>query len=275
MTTRVALQLHRSGFSLNVSLELPASGVTAILGPSGCGKTTLLRCIAGLEQAATGVVQVNDEVWQDSAQKIFIPTWKRSIGYVFQEASLFDHLKVRANLEYGLRRTKADSRLLEEAIHLLGIAHLLGRTPSALSGGERQRVAIARALATAPRLLLLDEPLAALDEARKGEVLPWLDRLRKQSGVPMLYVTHARSEALRLADTVVMMRAGAVVSQHADVHAALADRACEVVALNVAQNAVCLKVDGQVVWIRLPRHQSLPEVGQMLALQLQPVLAAQ
>ncbi|CAH0350222.1 molybdenum ABC transporter ATP-binding protein [Aquabacterium sp. CECT 9606] len=205
---------YPGGFALDVSLQLPGQGVSVLLGPSGCGKTTVLRALAGLERAQ-GSVQVNGQVWQNEHQ--FLPTHQRPIGYVFQEASLFAHLTVKGNLHYGLQRTaKADRRVsMDEAVELLGIAHLLERRPDRLSGGERQRVAIARALLTSPRVLLMDEPLSALDAQRKAEVLPFLERLNQQSGVPLVYVTHALEEAVRLADHLVLMSAGRVVASGA------------------------------------------------------------
>jgi molybdate transport system ATP-binding protein len=210
---RLALT-YPGGFALDVSLQLPGQGVSVLLGPSGCGKTTVLRALAGLERAQ-GAVQVNGQVWQDEHR--FLPPHQRPIGYVFQEASLFAHLTVQGNLHYGLQRTpKAERKVtLDEAVHLLCIAQLLGRRPDRLSGGERQRVAIARALLTSPRVLLMDEPLSALDPQRKAEVLPYLERLNQQSGVPLVYVTHALEEAARLADHLVLMSAGRVVASGA------------------------------------------------------------
>ncbi len=209
-SNRVRLRLPRPAFTLDVSLSLPASGITVLFGASGSGKTTLLRCVAGLERAQLGLVQIGNEVWQDDASGIFLPTWRRSLGYVFQEASLFEHLPVRANLQFGLKRTRAPAAALDAAIELLGISPLLARMPAQLSGGERQRVAIARALATQPRLLLLDEPLAALDAERKLEILPWLERLRDELQTPMLYVTHSADELARLADHLVVLTQGRV-----------------------------------------------------------------
>jgi molybdate transport system ATP-binding protein len=211
---RLQLSLARDRFALSVDLRLPARGITVLWGPSGSGKTTLLRCVAGLEPAARGVLQVADEVWQDDAQGLRLPTWRRHLGYVFQEASLLAHLDVRRNLAYGLRRSQVDGggQALQTATDLLGIAHLLDRRVDQLSGGERQRVAIARALATQPRLLLLDEPLSALDLARRQEVMPWLERLRDELRMPMLYVTHAFDEVARLADQLVVLDAGRVVA---------------------------------------------------------------
>ena len=210
----IRLALARGGFSLRVDLELPARGITAVFGPSGSGKTTLLRCVAGLERGSDGLVRIGGALWQDDAQRIFLPTWRRQLGYVFQEASLFEHLDVRANLYYGLRRSAGAQQAiaLDGAIELLGIGGLLARRTQQLSGGERQRVAIARALATQPRLLLLDEPLASLDLARRREILPWLERLRDELRIPMLYVTHSADEVARLADTLVVLDSGRVVA---------------------------------------------------------------
>jgi len=204
--------LDRPGFALDVDLDLPGRGVTALFGVSGSGKTTLLRCIAGLERAA-GRLTVNGETWQDAGT--FLPTHRRPLGYVFQEANLFPHLSARRNLDYGMRRVPAGERrvALDQAVELLGIGHLLDRLPGALSGGERQRVAIARALLTSPRILLMDEPLAALDLARKNEILPYLERLHDELEIPVLYVSHAPDEVARLADHLVVLEAGRAVAQ--------------------------------------------------------------
>jgi len=206
-------QLDWPGFSLDVDERLPSQGVTALFGHSGSGKTTLLRCIAGLEHAARGALTFDGEVWQDAGT--WLPTHRRPLGYVFQEASLFPHLSVLGNLRYGQRRSRAaagNGFSLEHAIELLGIGHLLGRRPAALSGGERQRVGIARALAVNPRLLLMDEPLAALDLARKQEILPYLERLHDELAIPVLYVSHAPDEVARLADHLVVMDGGRVLA---------------------------------------------------------------
>jgi molybdate transport system ATP-binding protein len=205
----------RQGFELCVDLALPATGITVLFGASGSGKTTVLRCVAGLERARPGLVRIGGEVWQDDDARVFRPTWRRPLGYVFQEASLFDHLTVEANMQYGLRRTgsRQAGQVLDSAIGLLGIDRLLDRMPAQLSGGERQRVAIARALATQPRLLLMDEPLAALDQARKQEILPWLERMRDELSMPMLYVTHSADELARLADHLVVLDQGRVKAE--------------------------------------------------------------
>ncbi|MGE0081169.1 MAG: molybdenum ABC transporter ATP-binding protein [Thiohalomonadaceae bacterium] len=203
--------LDHGAFTLQAELAAPARGITALFGPSGSGKTTLLRCVAGLERAA-GRFQFGDEVWQDDARKIFVPTHRRPIAYVFQEASLFPHLSVRRNLEYGWRLVPAAERRVgfDDAVALLGIEHLLTRAPARLSGGERQRVAIARALLTSPRLLLMDEPLSALDHQSKLDILPYLERLHGELEIPVLYVSHSPDEVARLADTLVLLQQGRV-----------------------------------------------------------------
>jgi molybdate transport system ATP-binding protein len=208
------LQLRRAGgFELDVDVRLPARGTSVLFGPSGCGKTTLLRALAGLEREARGRVLLNGEVWQDGAQ--FLPPQQRGVGLVFQDAALFPHLNVRRNLDYGQARIpRGQARpQLDEAIALLGLESLLEREPDGLSGGERQRVAMARALAMAPRLLLLDEPLASLDAARRADILPYLDRLRAELTLPMVYVTHSVQELTRLADEVLLLHAGRVQAQ--------------------------------------------------------------
>ncbi|MBL8314895.1 MAG: molybdenum ABC transporter ATP-binding protein [Rubrivivax sp.] len=207
------LRLQRQGFTLDVTLSLPGRGVTALFGPSGCGKTSVLRALAGLDRAA-GRVALGNSVWQDDAQQRFVPTHQRAIGYVIQEAALFPHLNVQQNLAYGLRRIAAAQRhvALDPVVDLLGLGHLLQRRPDTLSGGERQRVAIARALATSPALLLMDEPLAALDARRKAEVLPYLDRLHEELGIPIVYVSHAIDEVARLADHLVLLDSGHVLA---------------------------------------------------------------
>ena len=196
-------------FTLDVDLELPGKGVIALFGRSGSGKTTLLRCIAGLERAPQGRLVVNGDTWQDAGR--WVPTHQRPLGYVFQEASLFPHLTVMGNLQYGLRRAgSSQSSVLDHAIELLGIRHLLDRKPDRLSGGERQRVGIARALAADPKLLLMDEPLASLDSGRKSEILRYIERLREEVRIPIVYVSHAIDEVTRLADTLVLISDGQV-----------------------------------------------------------------
>jgi molybdate transport system ATP-binding protein len=202
--------VEQGAFALDLDLTLPGRGVTAIFGHSGSGKTTLLRCLAGLARPRQGRLVVNGETWLDTAKRIFVPTHKRPLGYVFQEASLFPHLSVKKNLHYGLDRVAAAERRVDlaQAAELLGIGHLLERMPAGLSGGERQRVGIARALLTSPRLLLLDEPLASLDQKRKLEILPYLERLHDELDIPMLFVSHAPDEVARLADHLVLLEDG-------------------------------------------------------------------
>lgn len=198
-----------SGFSLDVDLSLPNRGITAFIGPSGCGKTTLLRCVAGLEPTAQGHVRIDDRVWQDDST--FLAPHQRRSGYVFQNGALFAHLNVRQNLVYGMKRRADTSANFEEVIDLLGLGMLLDRDPAGLSGGEIQRVALGRALLSGPELLLLDEPLAALDRDSRRAVYPYFERIRKESSVPFLYVTHALKEAARLADHLVLMENGRVL----------------------------------------------------------------
>ena len=217
MPGKVEVRLDRAaGFTLDVSFTVPDDGVTALFGSSGCGKTTVLRSVAGLERAR-GRVEMAGHVWQDDDKKIFIPTYERRLGYVFQEASLFDHLSIRRNLEYGMKRIKdADAQeRLESAVELLGIGHLLDRRTSELSGGERQRCAIARSLAVRPTALLMDEPLASLDNQRRREIMPWLEKLRESLSIPILYVTHSDEEVMRFADRVVMLKQGRKIAEGA------------------------------------------------------------
>lgn len=205
-------KLSYPGFCLDVDLQLPCQGVTALFGHSGAGKTTLLRCIAGLETAATGHLRVNGQIWQDN--NTFVPTHRRALGYVFQEASLLPHLSARENLAFAIKRatqpvTEADRM---DTIDLLGIGPLLDRSPEQLSGGERQRVAIARALLSKPGLLLMDEPLASIDQLHKQEILPYLENLKTELDIPIIYVSHSSEEVARLADTLVAMENGRIAA---------------------------------------------------------------
>ncbi len=207
-------ELSFPSFYFNVSLDLPAEGITAVFGPSGSGKTTLLRCLAGLDRAHGGLMRLGEEVWQDEAKSVFVPLYDRSIGYVFQEPRLFPHYNVRSNLLYGYKRTAPAQRRVsfEQVTNILGIEHLLTRRPSKLSGGEQQRVAIGRALLTSPKLLLLDEPLASLDIQRKQEILPFIQRFHRELQIPVIYVSHAVSEILQLADRIVLLNQGMLVA---------------------------------------------------------------
>jgi molybdate transport system ATP-binding protein len=205
---------HRLGdMQLDVAFTVPASGVTALFGRSGSGKTSVLRAIAGLMKADYGLVRLNDASWQQ--QGFFLPAHERPIGYVFQEASLFPHLSVRGNLEYGRRLVSKAQYQVEfnSVVETLGIGPLLKRATHKLSGGERQRVAIARALLTSPDLLLMDEPLSALDHDSKQAILPYLESLHDQFAIPSIYVSHDPNEVARLADQMVLLDSGRVVAQ--------------------------------------------------------------
>jgi len=207
------LEVTRGGFHLRARFAAPTPGVVALFGPSGAGKSTLVHAIAGLVPA-TGSLRLDDRTWLDSARGIDVAAERRRIGYVFQDARLFPHLDVAANLHYGERRTPAGPRYadFDEIVALLGLGPLLRRRTHQLSGGERQRVALGRALLSQPHLLLLDEPLASIDVARRDEVLPYLESLRDRFAIPMLYVSHQYDEVLRLATHVVVLADGAVLA---------------------------------------------------------------
>lgn len=207
---KLQFDLARPDFRLRVDVEAPGQGVTALFGRSGCGKTTLLRCVAGLEPSVSGRLEVNGQCWQDETR--FVPAHQRPVGYVFQEGQLFPHLSVRGNLMYGYRRIAADQRIVkpEDVTELLGLGALLDRRITEISGGQRQRVAMGRALLTSPQVLLMDEPLAALDEISKAEILPYLERLHEDLSMPVLYVSHAIDEVSRLADYMLFMENGAI-----------------------------------------------------------------
>ena len=237
-------RLDRGDFRLDVDLALPGHGVSALFGHSGSGKTTCLRALAGLLRTPGGYVALNGEIWQDEGCGLFLPTHRRALGMVFQDAGLFPHLSVRGNMEFGQRRAATGSVALGDIAELLGIAHLLDRRPAQLSGGERQRVAIARALLTAPRVLLMDEPLAALDLKRKLEILPYLENLHRELDIPVIYVSHAPDEVARLADHLVLLDAGRVVASgplnsvlsRTDLSAVFADDAGVVLETHVAEH---------------------------------------
>ncbi|WP_223466133.1 MULTISPECIES: molybdenum ABC transporter ATP-binding protein [unclassified Pseudomonas] len=276
------LKLRYSGFALDVDLQLPGRGVTALYGHSGSGKTTCLRCIAGLERADQGFIQVNDEVWQDSDNRIFVAPHKRALGYVFQEASLFPHLSVLDNLAFGLKRIPKPQRRVDmaHATELLGIGHLLDRHPQHLSGGERQRVGIARALLTSPKLLLMDEPLAALDAQRKSEILPYLQRLHDELEIPVLYVSHSQDEVARLADHIVLLSNGKALASgpigqtlaRLDLPLAMGDDAGVVIegrvsAYDADYQLLSLQLPDTALEIRVP-HTPM-DVGQALRCKVQ------
>lgn len=213
MRLTVDLKHHYPAFRLVAAFATEGDGVTALFGPSGSGKTSILRAVAGLLHPDQGHIAINDNVLVDTTAGVFLPPHKRRLGYVFQDARLFPHLTVHANLVYGARRSKGavTAAEVDHLTALLGLQPLLDRKPAGLSGGEQQRVAIGRALLAQPQLLLLDEPLASIDAARRSEILPYLERLRDDLHVPMLYVSHAVDEVARMADRVVLLDAGEVI----------------------------------------------------------------
>ena len=215
MTLTVRIRHDFGGFGLDLGFDAPP-GVTALFGRSGAGKSTVVNAIAGLLRPQSGRIALNDRVLFDSDSGAFLPPHQRRIGYVFQDARLFPHLSVRQNLLYGRwfarRRASSDARQFARITEMLGINALLSRRPGALSGGERRRIAIGRALLSNPRLLLMDEPMAALDEERKAEILPYLERLRDETRLPILYVSHSPCEVARLATTVVLLDGGRVTA---------------------------------------------------------------
>lgn len=206
--------LSLSAFHLDIAMDVPMGGITAVFGPSGCGKTTLLRCLAGLERAPRGYLELGGDVWQDEDHGIFLPLSRRPIGYVFQEPRLFPHLRVQDNLLYGWNRTPAAARHIhiDQIIDVLDLVHLLERHPVHLSGGEQQRVAIGRALLRNPKLLLMDEPLSSLDYHRKLEILPFIQRLDSAFQVPIIYVSHDVQEIVQLARRVLFLKGGTIVT---------------------------------------------------------------
>jgi molybdate transport system ATP-binding protein len=210
MSLSVRIRLSYGNFSLDVDHRFAASGLTALFGQSGSGKSTLLRVIAGLETSGQANIAMGSEVWQHERSRV--APERRGVGYVFQDARLFPHLSVRGNLGYASRRAKRFAGpSMEEVVEALDLSPLLERRPSGLSGGERQRVAIGRALLAAPRILLMDEPLASLDAQRKTEIMPYIERLRDEAKVPIIYVSHSVAEVARLATDVVLLAAGKIV----------------------------------------------------------------
>ena len=210
----INIQRQQGNFSIDTAFQSPKGGVTALFGHSGAGKTSVISMVAGLTHPDKGHIVIDGISLFDSQKSVNLPPEKRRIGYIFQEGRLFPHLSVRANLTYGMRLTSPSLRYvtLDQVIDLLGIAHVIDRQPAKLSGGEKQRVAIGRALLTSPSLLLMDEPLASLDDARKQEVLPFIARLSHQFSVPILYVSHSLDEILALADTLVILDTGRVAA---------------------------------------------------------------
>ncbi len=212
---RVDARLQLGNFLLALNQRFALDGITALFGPNGSGKTTLLRIIAGLESRAEGCITYGEDVWQSSAQRLFVAPHRRGVGFVFQDARLFTHLTVSRNLHYAERRSGAEAGRIPfaDVVDALDLAALLDQHPASLSGGERQRVAMGRTLLTRPRLLLMDEPLAALDMKRKAEILPYIERLASAFQIPVIYVTHAVEEVAQLADRMVVLANGMVAAQ--------------------------------------------------------------
>jgi molybdate transport system ATP-binding protein len=298
MTLEVALRHRFGAFVLDVCFAAPNPGVTVLFGPSGAGKSSVIAAVAGLLRAEECRVAVGREVLADTGKGIWLAPERRRIGMVFQDARLFPHMTVAANLRFGWRRAAKRQIGFDEVVDLLGVGHLLERRPHTLSGGERQRVAIGRALLRQPQLLLMDEPLASLDAARKAEILPYIARLKAALRLPVLYVTHAPEELLVLADSAVLMEAGRVVAagpvgevaaradlplaRRADAAAVLACRvegheaarqltrlSCGPATLWVAEAAVAA---GRVVRVRIPAREVILAVGDAGALSVHNVL---
>ena len=255
---RVAAAKQRGNFSLNVEFELGVRGVLALFGRSGCGKSTVVNIIAGLLDPDSGRIELDDTVLLDTQQRLKMPPERRGIGYVFQDARLFPHLSVAANLRYAGKRAKGPAYVTLEAVtRMLALEPLMNRRTHQLSGGEHQRVAIGRALLAQPRLLLLDEPLAALDGARREEVLPYLETLRDQLAIPMVYVTHDFAEVLRLATHMVLMEAGQVVAQGSIAEMSLNPRLRAL----IGPDEVGAIIDGMVVSIDTQSNLAKVRVG--------------
>lgn len=213
MSLKLDIALVRKNFSLNINAEIANQGITAVYGSSGSGKTTLLRSIAGLEKNVTGRIFFNDEIWLNENKKLAVE--KRRVGFVFQHACLFPHLNVRQNINFGLHRSasKNQNYSFDEITEILGLTSLLDQNSQSLSGGEKQRVAIARAILSHPRILLMDEPLGSLDNKRKQDILPYLEKIHQELGLPILYVSHSEDEIAQLADHVIVMSAGKITEQ--------------------------------------------------------------
>jgi molybdate transport system ATP-binding protein len=217
MTISVNIRHELGGFTLAVEFAVAEPGVTVLFGRSGAGKSQTVQAIAGLTRPNSGVIEINGQTVLDTERRLFVPPRRRRVGYVFQDSRLFPHMSVNSNLLYGWRRNGRPGgvQAVSELVELLGIGHLLERRPSALSGGERQRIALGRALLANPQVLLLDEPMAALDAERKAEIMPYLERLRDEARIPILYVSHSLEEVTRLADHMILMVNGRAAAQGA------------------------------------------------------------
>ena len=212
LSTKINIKL--GNFTLNVELDIPIHGFMVLFGRSGSGKTTFLRCLSGLERAPDGYLKIGNEIWQDESLGIFVPASERKIGYVFQESRLFPHLNVEGNLRYGFKRRdiKNGERFFNQVVNIMSLEVLLNRNPNKLSGGEKKRVALARAILANPRLLLMDEPLVGIDSKLKNEILPYFQRMQSELNIPVFYVTHSLNESLQLANTMLLMDKGKIVT---------------------------------------------------------------
>jgi molybdate transport system ATP-binding protein len=264
MSLSVSLRHRFPSFGLDIAFQVPSPGVTILFGPSGGGKSTIINIAAGLLRPDMCRIEVDGRVLADTGSGVWLPSERRRAGLVFQDSRLFPHMSVATNLRFGMRRVGPGTVGFDEVVDLLGISGLLSRRPNTLSGGERQRVAIGRALLAQPRLLLMDEPLANLDTARKAEILPYLIRLKTTSKLPVLYVTHALDEAVRLADSIVLINAGQVVgfgsvseiASRADLPLAQRDDAgalllCRVVEHETNRGLTRLQGGGATLWVPL------------------------
>lgn len=290
---RIALQLQRGPFNLAAEASLPSGRIIALFGPSGAGKTTLLRCLAGLECAAPGVVALDDMQWQDTNRGLFLPPHSRNTGFQFQEPRLFDHLTVKENLQYGLRRIPASERHidLEEVAATLELTELLERMPAQLSGGERQRSALGRALLASPRLLLLDEPFSALDRARKSATLAFLATLPRRYNMTIILVSHTLEDVVQIADHLVLLEQGKIsghgplttMLQRLDLSLAQREDAGAVIEATVEEHddhyqlTTLRFADRQLIVSRLPHHRGekvrLHIHARDISLSLQPPTA--
>jgi molybdate transport system ATP-binding protein len=264
MSLAIRLRHAFPSIRMDIAFETPTPGVTVLFGPSGAGKSTVISAAAGLLRPDECRVVVDGQVLADTAANIWLPPERRRVGLVFQDARLFPHMSVATNLRFGLRRAAPGTVQFDEVVELLGIGALLTRRPHTLSGGERQRVAIGRALLAQPHLLLMDEPLASLDAARKAEILPYLTRLKTALRLPVIYVTHALDEVLQLADSMVLLDAGHVVGSgsvsevavRADLPLAQRDDAgalllCKVAEHDAARELTRLDGGGARFWVPL------------------------
>jgi molybdate transport system ATP-binding protein len=264
MSLKVSLHHRFPTMEMDIAFEVPAAGVTMLFGPSGGGKTTTIAVVAGLLRADSCRVAVDGQVLADTQAGVWLPPERRRVGLVFQDARLFPHMSVATNLRFGMRRAAPGPVRFDEVVELLGIGALLARRPHTLSAGERQRVAIGRALLAQPRLLLMDEPLAALDDARKAEILPYLAQLKTALNLPVIYVTHALDEVNRLADSIVLIEAGRVkgsgpvseIATRTDLPLARRDDAgallvCRVIAHDTGRELTRLEGGGAAFWVPL------------------------